>query len=201
MFAAAAGFRSRVRSGRHGRVWPAVLSHRVTRRTLLGAGLVFGAAALGAGGLAAFLFVARDAGRGREVLSDVEARFVDALADAYFPVGNPLGVAARDVDVAAGLDAHLRRVLPRERRLLRGVLLAFEQWPRMSLASSRRFSELPLEARVAVLRAWEDSPLEERRQVAALLRVLVGFVVFDDRRFMAAIKGRWGCPVPLPVLP
>lgn len=182
-------------------MWPQVLRHRVTRRTLLGAGLLFGATALGAGGLAAWVFASRDPGRGRAVLSDDEGRVVAAIADAYFPPGNALGVAAAELDVAGGVDAHFARLLPRERRLLRGVLVAFDQWPRLSFASGRRFVDLALDDRVAVLRAWEESARAERRQIAALLRVLVGFVVFDDPRFLRAAKGRWGCPVPLPVLP
>ncbi len=184
-------------------MWPAahaVLSHRLTRRGVLGAGLLFGATAIGLGGLSYTLFRGRAAAQGRALLSDEEAKVVAAIADTYFPPGNELGVAAQDVDVVGGVDAYLNGLLPREKALLRGVVMAFDAWPRLSFTSSARFSDLPLDDRVAILSAWEDSALDERRQLVSVLRVIVGMVVFDDPRFLAAIGHRWGCPIPLPVL-
>src|SRR5688572_17935356 len=64
----------------------------------------------------------RPSAGGRKVFDDEEARVLSALAGAWFPAGNILGVAADDVDVVSSCDAYAARLLPRERTLLRVLL-------------------------------------------------------------------------------
>ena len=95
--------------------------------------------------------------------------------------------------IVGGVDAYAARLLPRERQLLRVLMRAIEQWPRLSLSSTARFSTLDVTARQQVLRAFEDSSLTERRLLGTLLRGLVGMPLFDDPRFLAAIGHKHGC--------
>lgn len=167
--------------------------HGLTRRRLLKVGVGFGALAIAAGGGAFWLVSDRPAAAGREALSAREAAVVYAIGEAHFPPGNPLGVSVADVDVVSGADAFVAGMLDRERRLLRALLTAFDQWPRLTFASSSTFSSASLEDRIAILRAFENSDVAERRIVGSLLRALVGIPFFEDRRTMAAIGFEHGC--------
>jgi hypothetical protein len=162
---------------------------------LLKASVGFGAVVVVLGGGARWLVSDRGVAPGRAALSTREADVVKALADAHFPPGNVLGFSADDVDVVAGADAYLAALLPEDRRLFRALLTAFDQWPRLSLASTSTFSALDTNARVSVLRAFEESARIERRLIASLFRTLVGMPFFDDARVLSAIGFTPGCGV------
>ncbi len=135
----------------------------------------------------------RPVAAGRRALSEREAAVVYAIGEAHFPPGNPLGISVRDVDVVSGADAFIAGMLDRERRLLRALITAFDQWPRVSFSSSSSFSHAPLADRIAMFRAFEDSDVAERRLVGALLRTMVGIPFFEDPRAQAAIEFEGGC--------
>lgn len=153
----------------------------------------FGALAIAAGGGAYWLVSDRPAALGRSALSAREAAVVYAIGEAHFPPGNPLGVSVTDVDVVAGADAFVSGMLDRERRLLRALLTAFDQWPRLTFASSSTFSSASLADRIAMFRAFETSDVAERRIVGSLLRALVGIPFFEDAKALAAIGFEPGC--------
>lgn len=171
-----------------------LLKSVLTRRGIfkLGAGFVAVAAVASALGVRALL-KDRPPGNARVVFDDDEAAVLVALADAWFPGDNSIGVAAAVVDVVGGVDAYAARLLPRERKLMRVLLRAVDQWPRLSLSSTTSFADLSLADRQAVLRAFETSTLVERRLLGSLLRSIVGMPLFEDPRFLAAIAHRHGC--------
>lgn len=170
----------------------------LSRRGFLRLGAGFVVVAGVAAGLSAYsLLHERPSGSGRAVFDDDEAAVLRALAEAYFPDGNALGAHASAVDVVAGVDAYAARLLPRERKLMRVLVRAVEAWPRLSLTSTRPFSRLSVDERVAVLARFERSSLQERRLLATLLRSLIGMVLFDDPRFLAAISHQHGCGLPI----
>jgi hypothetical protein len=169
------------------------LTRRRLLRLSLGAGVVVGgAAALGAWGL----LRQQPAQAGLKVLSTTEAAVALAVADAYFPPGNPFGRAAVDVDTAGVLDAYVAELFPRERRGIRALLRGLEVWPQLSLQSGP-FSTASLTERHAVLRAFDASDIVERRLVGTLLRQLCTMALFDDPRFLAGIGHRQGCGLPM----
>lgn len=172
------------------------LRGRLTRRRLLALGVGVGALTL-AGGAAWLVSVPR-AAPGRAVLSDDESALLTRLGEVWFPPGNPLGVAAGEVDLAAGLDVVVASFTAREQRVLHALLRALDQLPRATLRSTTRFRDLPLAQRRELLVEWEGS-LGPRRQLAGLLRVLVGIPYFEDERVRLAIGHQLGCPLPLPV--
>ncbi len=174
------------------------MRQRLTRRTLLKAGIGFGVVAVAAGGGARWLVSDRPSAPGRVALSAREAGVVQALAEAHFPPGNVLGVSAADVDVVDGADRYVASLLPEDRRLLRALLTAFDQWPRVSLSSTSTFSALPVDERVRELAAFEGSPRLERRLIASLLRTLVGMPFFEDERALAAVGHTEGCVLGSP---
>lgn len=167
-----------------------------SRRTFLKLGIGVGGGALLVGGGALALFRTGPAAPGKAVLSSDEVAFLEALAEVYLPPGNALGVEARSLDVAGSFDAHLASLPPRERRLARGLLTLFDQWPRLSFSSLSRFAGLPLDERTAIIRAWEESPKQARHGVAGLLRVLLGLHLFSSPAALAAVGHRFGCGSP-----
>lgn len=169
--------------------------HSLTRRRLLKLGFGLGGAAVVVGSGAAYVLWPRAPAPGRKLLSEGEARLVAALADAYLPPGNAFGVAGSDVEIAAGVDQYLAALPPTQARLLRGLLITVDLWPRISLRSRSRFVALSREERTSVLAAFETSTSRERRQLASLLRLLVAIPFFDDERVRASPDMQWGCPV------
>ncbi len=156
-------------------------------------GLGVGGGALLVGGGVLSLFRTGPTAAGKQVLSADEAAFLEALAEVYLPPGNALGLDAKALDVSGSFDAHLASLPPREQRIMRGLLALFDQWPRMSLSSFGRFASLPLDERVAVMRAWEESPRQARHGVAGALRVVVGLHLFASPAALAAVGHRFGC--------
>jgi hypothetical protein len=168
-----------------------------SRRRLLRLGLGAGVVVAGAAGLGAWGLLRPQAPRaGLKVLSDGEAAVAVAVADAYFPSGNPFGRAAVDVDTAGVLDAYLHELFPRERRGIRTLLRGLEAWPRLTLQAGP-FSTASLADRQAILRAFDDSGLAERRLLGALLRQLCCMAMFEDARLLAGIGHRQGCGLPI----
>ncbi len=131
------------------------------------------------------------------VLSEQEERVVVAIADAYFPRGNPFGVAAADVDVAGVVDGYVAGLLPRERRGIVALLRGLDAWPVLSASATSRFADLDRDGRVQVLRAFDSSSVLERRLVGTLLRQLVGMALLEDERLLAAVGHRQGCGLPV----
>lgn len=167
----------------------------LTRRRLLKLGLALGGVALVTASGAAYVVWPRAAAPGRRVLAPAEVEILRALADAYLPPENPFGVAAADADIVGGVDEYLAALPLSQGRLMRALLVAVDQWPRLSLHSGARFSDLAREDRVAVLAAFETSGVKERRQLASVLRLLVAIPYFDDERVRASPDLQWGCPV------
>lgn len=165
----------------------------LSRRGFMKLGLGVGAGALLLGGGVVAMFRVGPPGPGKQVLSDDEAAFLEALAEVYLPPGNDLGLDARSLDVPGSFDAHLAGLPKREQRVLRGLFTLFDQWPRLSFSSGGRFARLPLADRVEVIRAWEESPRQTRHGIAGLLRVLLGLHLFSSPAALAAVGHRYGC--------
>jgi hypothetical protein len=169
----------------------------LTRRRLLGLGLGAGVvAAAGAGGLAWDLLRQRPPGQGLQVLSEDEARVAVAVADAYFPHGNPFGRSAADVDIAGVLDAYMSELYPREKRGLRVLLRGLERWPQLALTGGP-FSTLGLTDRQAVLVAFDESSIPERRLLGTVLRTVSCMALFEDARLLRGIGHQHGCGLPI----
>lgn len=157
-------------------------------------GLGLGGTVLLGGGAAAWGLLARPAAAsGRQVLGEGEVRLIEALADAHFPPGNVLGVAAVDLPMADEVDGWLAALGPTEQDLVRTLLALFDLWPRLTLTGVRRFADLGLEDRVALLRAFDGSSLPVRRALAQLMRLVVSMPYFEQPAVLARVGHRFGC--------
>lgn len=164
-----------------------------SRRGFLKLGVGVGGGALLLGGSALALFRAGPAAEGMAVLSSDEAAFLEALAEVYLPPGNALGLDVKALEVSASFDRHLASLPSRERRIVRGLFALFDQWPRLSFSSFGRFAGLPLEERIEIIRAWEESPRQARHGIAGILRVLLGLHLFASPAALLAVGHRYGC--------
>ena len=173
----------------------ALLTRRRLLKLGLGAGVVVVVGAVG-GGLGWDVLKAEGAGPGLKVLSDRERRVVEAVADAYFPPGNDLGVAAADLDHVPVVDAYVAGLYAREQRGMRALLRGLDRWPQLSFGGGA-FSSLPLSGRVDVLNAFDASSITERRLLGTLIRTVCCMGVFEAPTMLAAIGHRHGCGLPI----
>ncbi len=164
---------------------------------MLKLGLSAGAAGVLAAGGALYASVRREPtpGAGRLLLSDGEADFLAKIADVYFPPGNPIGVAATDVDLVGTIDAWMAPMPPSERGVVRLLFSVFDRWPQLSFSSSERFTTLPLEARTQILDGMHQSDNPAAQAAEQLLRGVVSIAFFDDDRTLAGVGHRYGCPI------
>lgn len=97
-----------------------------------------------------------------------------ALMEAMVPAGGAFPEGARDSSAADGMEAFIGGAASERLDLVRLALKVFDASPFfLPPIRFRRFSRLPLDERIAVLEAWERSPLVVRRQPIHMLKLLV----------------------------
>ncbi len=159
----------------------------ITRRQVLAA--TAAVTALGSGGVLAHLPAPAP---GRKLFSASEVEIVAALAEAFFPLGNPIGVAGGAVDVAGELDRLLvddldHVVAPVFRHLLRGIEYG-------SVAThGARFTALEPLAREEVLADWAEPGNVPRRMAYEVLKTCVGWAYFNAPQVRAALGWEAEC--------
>lgn len=150
------------------------MTMHITRRQLVAATAACAALA-GAGGVLAHLPAAAP---GRHTFSAAELEVVAALADAFFPPGNPVGVSGAAVDVAAELDRLLAEDLdpvvgPVFRHLLRGLEYG------AAATHGARFSRLERPLREEILADWAEPGNVPRRMAYEVLKTCIGWAWFS----------------------
>jgi hypothetical protein len=112
-----------------------------------------------------------------QVIGRREAAFLEAAAEAMFPVGGAIALSGRDVDLPGFVDGYLAALPPRLRLQIRALFLLVEQatlvFPPPGPRRFRRFSALTPEQRVAVFEGWTRSRLFVRRLVFIALRAVL----------------------------
>lgn len=126
------------------------------------------------------------------VLSTRQRAAVEALALAYFPEGNAIGVDARQADVAGYLDRYLGLLDPKGRWLIQALIGAFDQGTLIigRLRPARAMSTPEVQD---YLRNWEESEITARRSLALALRSLLAQTYFADPAVQAAITAAPAC--------
>lgn len=162
----------------------------ITRRQLLAATTACAALAAGGGVLAHLPVPAA----GHRLFSVAEAEIVAALADAFFPPGNPVGVSGSAVNVAGELDRMLAEdldpvVAPVFRHLLRGLEFG-------SVAThGGRFSHLERPVREEILAEWSAPGNVPRRMAYEVLKTCVGWAWFNAPAVRAGLGWQSDCHV------
>jgi len=161
------------------------------RKFLAASGAAFAALAVGGvGGLGALELPV--AAAGHFCLSERELLLVQALAEALFPPGNPLGVTAVGMDLAGEVDELMGdRLDPVVTPVFRRVLQVLDDGTLVSRGA--RFADLPLDARVEVMAAWGEPGVLARRLMYDALRTIVGMVFFCRTEVCSAIGWRAAC--------
>lgn len=126
------------------------------------------------------------------VLSRRQYAAIEALALAYFPPGNGIGLDARQADVAGYLDRYLGLLDPTGRRLIQALIAAFDQGTLLA-GRLRPVRALDVAATQAYLRGWEESTLAVRRSLALALRSLLAQAYFAHPEVQKAVTNQPPC--------
>lgn len=146
-----------------------------------------GALALGFASLAArTLFRGKPAPAGLKALSPREAAVLDILSLVYFPPGIGLGLDARQAGMVPYLDGYVSTLGAGERKLMRAMLLAFDQGTLLA-GKWTPAHRLDLAAATAYMRDCETSRIKFRRDLAAGLRSLLSFAYFSHPTVLAKL--------------
>jgi len=123
---------------------------------------------------------------------------MDAMLEAMIPSGGPFEPGARELPIGRDVEAFVGGLAPAAVGALRIGLRLFDFVPFvLPPFHLRRFSRLPLEARVEVLEAWERSRFMPRRQAIHTLKMLA-MIHFYGR---PEIESRLGYVPPLVRVP
>jgi hypothetical protein len=154
--------------------------------------VLLGSAALATlGGVGAFLHLPA-AAPGWNVLSEREARLVQAFGEALFPPGNPLGLSGLDVDLPRRVDELLGVELdPEMTPIFRYVIATIDDFTLLSRGGG--FARLALEERKDVLAHWDDNDVFPRRALYDFLRLIMGMAFFTLPETTAAVGWRSQC--------
>lgn len=162
----------------------------ITRRQLVTATAACAALA-GTGGVLAHLPAPAP---GQKLFSAAELEAVAALADAFFPPGNPVGVTGASVNVAAELDRMLAEDLdpvvgPVFRHLLRGLEYG------AAATHGARFSRLERPIREEILAEWSEPGNVPRRMAYEVLKTCIGWAWFSAPTVRAGLGWASECHV------
>ena len=113
------------------------------------------------------------------MLTGRESAVVAAIAEAFFPAYEPIGIGGEAAGAVAYVDTLVARAALPQRIQLRGLLLLFEIGTAIT-HRGRLFSAAPLHERVSRLQAWEDADLYLQRASFSALRWLFTLAYLAD---------------------
>lgn len=131
------------------------------------------------------------------VLSPAEVRISDAIADAIFP-GEDFGVdpipSGTEAGVTQFLDEMLAEVLDEvTANAVRLLLHAIDEMAIFTDWRLARFHRRPLEQRVALLRAWEESYFSVRRGAFSAIKLFMSMGYCENPRVLSAMGIHYTC--------
>lgn len=162
-------------------------------RALLSRRALLGLCAASAAALAlAWAARLEDPGPGLRVLGAHERGLIDAMGEALFPPGNPVGPAWSELELGAEVDQMLHHelgpaVVTPFRALLRAVDLA-ALW-----TFGARFARCSLAERLELLHAWGEAGVVPTRLAHDSLKGVMGLAYFNHPRVLAQLGYRASC--------
>lgn len=127
-----------------------------------------------------------------QFLNAREYAILNIVAARLLGVGDRVGGAANQIDVAANIDAVVTGWLPESQAQLRTVLRVFEHGTYLFDLQRHRFTRLSPEQQDQYLAGWMTSTLGARRVVFRVLKALAATGYYHDPRTWA----RLGYPGP-----
>ena len=107
------------------------------------------------------------------VLNRCEQALVAAVADALFPPGGPIPLSGTQADILPYFDSYVQRSLPRQRLLMRLLLIFTEYSPLLFGPVRRRFTRLSQDERLEYLERSSVSNIYFRRIAFLSFRTLM----------------------------
>jgi len=127
-----------------------------------------------------------------KILSADEVEIVNSIADAMFPGDdwdNPLPKGSQ-VGVVELFDDYLAAIDRPTANLLRVLLHAIDDFP---LSTFARFRTRPLNERIEILDAWDQSSIPERRGSFRSIKLLFSTAYCEHPKVLSAMGIRFGC--------
>lgn len=151
-------------------------------------GLIFGGVAFRVGGF----WWDQTAASGMKVLSGDEVVLIQSIAEAMFPadLGMPAG---SQVGLPDFMDDYLASIAPGTANLLRLLLHAIDDMAVFADLGPTRFHRRPLEERIEILQAWNDSWLAPRRGAFSSLKMIMGMGYCESQAVIAAAGFHYSC--------
>lgn len=115
---------------------------------------------------------------------------IRAYADALFPADGPLAISGSEAGAVAYMQRYLERAQPRERRLIKLLIVASELGPLAFGPRRKRFTELSRHEQQAYIAQGYTSRIYLRRVIVLTMRALLTMAYFADERVLAAIGQR-----------
>jgi len=136
------------------------------------------------------------------VIAGRDAAFLDAAAEVFFPAGENLPLSGLEADLPGYADEYLAHLPTAKRRLILALFMLFEQgtllWPARGVGAFRRFSAMPIEQRIRVIRGWEESRLSLRRMAFSALKAVLILGYLGRAESLAALGlGPWSFESPI----
>ena len=129
---------------------------------------------------------------GRSVLGPDEQDVIDALGEAMFPLGNPVGPSWRDVDLVAEVDRVLEHCLPDQAVIGFRYLCSALNWSALVVAG-RPLTACTIAERLELFEALEQRGSVVRRAARDGLRGVLALAYFDHPMVWRAIGYRSRC--------
>ncbi len=121
-------------------------------------------------------------------LTRKEQAIIAACADAFFPSGGRIAVSGKDARLVLYMERYLSRLPAGQARLVRLLFWFIEHGPWVFGPTRRRFSDLVLEQRIAVLESMRTSPIYFRRIAFLSMRTMLTMGYLADPRVARAMR-------------
>lgn len=121
------------------------------------------------------------------MLSAKEQAIIAAVADALFPAGGPIPVSGTEAGLVAYMEAHMARVPPGIRLLLRLLTAFIEHGPWLFGPKPARFTRLRPGERVKALEDMLKSSIYFRRVVFLSIRTILSMGYLANPKVVAQI--------------
>jgi hypothetical protein len=122
-----------------------------------------------------------------QVMSQMERRIVEKLADRIIPRGGSFALGARDVDIPRFVDDYLTGLPWHFQWTIRGMILLFHFATFPFARKVRPFTWLSASEQNRYIQSWEESSSHTKRAMLKLLVILIMMGFYRDAKVQQEI--------------